>query len=201
MRIRFARLGTLTTLLGVVSLGVFAPAASADTPTNVALHALATATDGLLPALPCTLGSGPEKAVDGAASNIYTDKWCVPSGRPTLHIALPANSHGWTVSKIVIKHAGVAGENPVYNTRAYTLSAWSYGQHTIVATVSLNTANQTVHDVFLTSQTAVDLTIDTPTQGTNQATRIYEVEVWASPTPQPAGSPGYGGCGICFAPA
>ena len=192
MHTRWARLrdrAASTAVLAVAAMGTLASAASAQTATNIATSAVATATVGGLPALPCTLGSGPENAVDGAASNIYNDKWCVASGRPTLHLALPANDYGWTVSRIVIKHAGVAGESAALNTRAYTLSTWSSGAQTVLATVTANTANQTVHDLNLAFQNAIDLRIDTPTQGTNQATRIYEVEVWAVPSvPAPGGS-------------
>ena len=38
---------------------------------NVALNAVALSSH-----LPCSSGSGPANAVDGAASNIYNDKWC-----------------------------------------------------------------------------------------------------------------------------
>jgi hypothetical protein len=50
--------------------------------------------------------------VDGAATNIYTDKWCVRSGQPTLTVQVPVFLYGFTLSKVVVKHAGVAGESP-----------------------------------------------------------------------------------------
>jgi aminopeptidase S len=86
------------------------------------------------------------------------------------------------VDRIVVKHAGAGGENPVLNTKAFWLDvATSPLQPQIrVATVTANTANVTSHPVGLTGVTAVYLTINTPTQGTNQATRIYEVEVWGT---------------------
>ena len=151
-------------------------------PTNVALNTLALSSH-----LPCTLGSGPENAVDGAASNIYTDKWCVPSGTPTLTIQLPASAYGFTLSKIVVKHAGVAGESPTWNTRAYKLRVRKGAISGIcapstVATVTNNTANQTVHAISSKNVSQVQLVVDLPTQGTNQATRIYEVEVWGTPS-------------------
>ena len=185
MHTHLRRLGALTAstaLLGLASAGVVAPAASAQT--NVALNAATTATVAGLPAVSCSLGSGPENAVDGAASNIYTDKWCVLAGSPTLNIALPAATNGWTVSKIVIKHAGVAGESAAYNTRAYTLTGVG-ATRTTIATVTANTANQTVHDLNLANQRAIELRVDTPTQGIDTATRIYEVEVWAVPSVSP----------------
>jgi len=187
MHTQLRRLGALTAstaLLAVASAGVFATAASADT--NVALNAVTDASVAGLPAVSCSLSSGPENAVDGAASNIYTDKWCVLAGNPTLNIMLPAATYGWTVSKIVIKHAGVAGESPVYNTRAYTLTGVAAGlMRTTIATVTANTANQTVHDLNLANQRQIELRVDTPTQGLDTATRIYEVEVWAAPSTTP----------------
>jgi hypothetical protein len=163
----------------------------------------------LLPAPKCSAGSGPENAVDGAASNIYTDKWCVPSGNPTLHISLPSSANGYRVSKIVIMHAGAGGEPASLNTRAYTLKAtqlqnffgptgasdaggglalcFPVAARSVVATVTANTANITTHFLSLNHVTDVWLTIDRPTQGTNQATRIYEVQVFGSPDgPLPA---------------
>jgi hypothetical protein len=139
----------------------------------------------------CTLGSGPENAVDGAASNIYTDKWCVLSGRPTLTLTLLGSLTGYTVSSIVVKHAGAAGESAALNTRAFRLLATTQllSAPVTVATVTANTAYQTTHPVNLENVSEVQLVIDTPTQGTNQATRIYEVEVWGDPTPPPPPPP------------
>ena len=165
---------------------------------NVAINASATATVNLLPAAKCTAGSGPENAVDGAWSNIYTDKWCVPSGKPTLTVQLPRNAYGYQVERIVIRHAGAGGESPTLNTRAYGLlvtqqkvlvSALGLTTYTsttsTVATVTANTANATTHNVNLSNATGVTLRIDVPTQGTNQATRIYELEVFGTPSPTP----------------
>jgi hypothetical protein len=142
----------------------------------------------------CTAGSGPENAIDGAWTNIFTDKWCVPRGRPKLDITLPPSTYGWTVSKIVIKHAGVA-ESPALNTRAYTLfmsqrlrlvNALGVVVETtsfpIVANVTANTANETTHLVSRPNVNMVRVDVDVPTQGTNPATRIFEVQVWAEPS-------------------
>ena len=149
---------------------------------NVALNSVALSSH-----LPCSLGSGPENAVDGAASNIYTDKWCVASGKPTLTLQLPVSSYGFTLSKIVVKHAGVAGENPALNTKAYRIltSPSLLCRTTPLLTVTSNTANQTVHNVSIRNVAQVQLAIDIPTQGTNQATRIYEVEVWGTQSTTP----------------
>ena len=192
MRTRRTGLSVLAAV--AVVLAGSSPAQAADS--NVALNALATATTaGGLPAAQCTLGSGPAKAVDGRASNIYTDKWCVPSGTPTLTIQLPKTliASGYLVNKIVVKHAGFAGENPAYNTRAFSVNVRRWqpcsGQVPILNTpqgfgyVTNNTANQTVFSAsYMDNVDQVQLVIQAPTQGTGGATRIYEVEVWGTPS-------------------
>ncbi len=188
-------------LLGVLALGVAAvlagvspaqaeipgvpicaPALGQNCTGNVALNAVALSSH-----LPCTLGSGPQNAVDGAASNIYTDKWCVRSGQPTLTLQLPVYVNGFSLTKIVVKHAGTAGESPALNTKAYRLltSPSVLCRLTPLVTVTNNTANQTVHNISSDDGSLVRLLVDVPTQGTNQATRIYEVEVWGSWSTKP----------------
>jgi hypothetical protein len=172
----------------ITELPICAPLVGQTCNGNVALNAVVVSSH-----LPCTLGSGPENAVDGASSNIYTDKWCVRSGQPTLTINLPYYSYGFSLSKIVVKHAGVAGESPALNTRAYRLltrTSTAFCAWSTAATVTNNTANQTVHGVSGNNVAQVQLAVDVPTQGTNQATRIYEVEVWGTPSttrPPPCG--------------
>lgn len=148
--------------------------------TDVALHTAAFAAL----TVNCTLGSGPQKAVDGAASNIYTDKWCSFSKEPDLTIPLPVTPAGYTVDKIVVKHAGVA-ESPTLNTRDFRLSVFNPNVGTDYKYVYGNTANVTTTPIGESGITEVDLLILTPTQTTNTATRIYEVEVWGYPTPPP----------------
>jgi len=159
-------------------LPVCAPLVGKTCSGNVALNALATSSH-----LPCTLGSGPENAVDGAAANIYADKWCVPSGQPTLTLQLPLTDKGFTVSKLVVKHAGAAGESPALNTRRFHLFMFKGTACTSqIASVwqSDNTENENVYEFSpaVNNVRKVQLIVDVPTQGTNQATRIYEVEVW-----------------------
>lgn len=130
---------------------------------------------------PCTLGSGADNAVDRAASNIYTDKWCVPGGRPSLVVYLYDEPFivDRVVNSIVVKHAGVL-ESPTLNTRAYriyTSPSTLVPSWTLLATVTNNTSNVNTFSVPGLRAAMVRLDIDIPTQGANQATRIYEVEV------------------------
>ena len=206
MRTRWTRVSVLAASVAAV-LASGSPAQAADT--NVALNAVATAYSNNLPALACTLGSGPQKAVDGRASNIYTDKWCVPGGQPYLVITLPKivnnmGNPGFDIHKIVVKHAGFAGESWTYNTRTFRLwvrkySACSWlGRWALidasnpiqVAQVFDNRADQTVHLTNVDHVGEVLLLVDAPMQQLGGATRIYEVEVWGTPTPwtyQPCG--------------
>ncbi len=181
---RWVKLGVSSaTVAATLAVGGVAHAA---TETDVALHAATTATVLGVTAPTCTAGSGPDKAVDGASSNIYTDKWCVPTGQPTLTINLSGSAYGYSVSHIVVKHAGVAGESATYNTRAFRLRVVQTSSSTplTVATVTGNTANQTSNTVSVGNVSQVQLLVDQPTQaaGATSATRIYEVEVWGTPS-------------------
>jgi hypothetical protein len=132
----------------------------------------------------CTPGSGPENAVDGAASDIHTDKWCVPSGKPTLTIVLPSDPLivNRVVNKIVVKHAGVA-EATAWNTRAYriyTSPTVLYPTWTLVATETHNTSSVDTFSFPGRRTSMVRLDVDIPTLFGDPATRIYEVEVWGT---------------------
>lgn len=144
-------------------------------PGNLALNALAVGTG-----VPCSLGSGPSNAVDGAASNIYTDKWCVRSGQARLLVTLsPLAPLGHSVTRMVVKHAGIAGENPVYNTRDFRIqTSFDAINWTPYATVFANTANVTSIDALANNVKFVQLIVDVPTQTRDPATRIYELEAW-----------------------
>lgn len=131
--------------------------------------------------LPCTLGSGADNAVDRAASNIYLDKWCVPAGRPSLTVYLYDDPFivDRVVNSIVVKHAGVL-ESPTLNTRAYriyTSPSTLYPTWTLLATVTNNASNVNTFSVPGLRASMIRIDVDIPTQGANQATRIYEVEV------------------------
>jgi hypothetical protein len=152
-------------------------------PGNVALNAIVYSSGHL----PCTLRAGAGNVVDGAASNIYYDKWCVPSGQPTIYIQLLNNGlMGYSVDKIVVKHAGVA-ERTSWNTRAFRITAYNGIGSRTFAEVKDNTASVSTHVPGLNVPAynnirEIRLDVLVPTQGTNTATRIYEVEVWARPS-------------------
>lgn len=163
---------------------------------------LARAGSALSTDVPCTLNSGPGKAIDGKTTNIYYDKWCAYqlAGLPmTLTINLPPTGFGggYTISQIVVRHAGSAGESPLLNTRDFSLSVYNYfWGWTRVATVTGNTANVSVIPVpvFVPNVVGVQLTITNPQTWTGtKAARIFEVEVWGDFTCNLEGGPGCSG--------
>jgi hypothetical protein len=163
----------------VVAVLLGGGAAQAATPINVAHGKLATSLN-----VPCTLGSGPGKAVDGKAANIYTDKWCAHGilGGATLTVDLGGC---YVVQELGLRHAGGAGESPAYNTRGYSIRVGDGGSWWTIATVTDNTANYTSHPVPTGKCVRfIQLAVTRPTQYSSSVTRIYELEAWAF---EPAG--------------
>ena len=177
---RRGRLALLAATMAATVLGAAGVAQAAEV--NFARNALVRS---LAPW--CTLGSGPENAVDGAWSNIYTDKWCSPATRARLQITLPPSAWNATINRVVVKHAGAGGESTALNTKSFRIDAYallSIFTHSFqIANVTGNTASVTTHPVSLTSVRDIVLDVWVPTQNGNPATRIYEVEVWGTPPP------------------
>ena len=83
------------------------------------------------------------------------------------------------VRSIEISHAGAGGESTSYNTRAFTIQASNDATTwTTAATITTNTSSVTTHAVSLTTR-YLRLTITTPTQNGDPATRIYELKAYA----------------------
>ena len=84
-----------------------------------------------------------------------------------------------TVSQIGISHAEAGGEGTDMNTKSYVLSVSTDGsEFTDVCSVTRNTAGTTL-DTFAPVQARyVKLSVVKPTQGSDTAARIYEVEVY-----------------------
>jgi hypothetical protein len=125
---------------------------------------------------PCNANETPPKAVDGKVAGSLSNKWCSTAATKTLLIDLGS---AMNVNKLVIQHAGAGGESTAYNTRAYNLQLSTDGStFTQVVSVTANTANTTTHAIPTTLARYVRLNVTVPTQTTNAATRIYEVEVY-----------------------
>lgn len=115
----------------------------------------------------------PQFAVDGDV----TKKWCATGSAPhEITIDLGAV---YEVSEVDIFHAEAGGEGTDMNTKSYEIltsedgSAWQDA-----VKVTKNTAG-TTHDTFapVTAQ-YVKVIINKPTQGSDSAARIYEIEVY-----------------------
>ena len=114
----------------------------------------------------------PDKAIDG----IINTKWCTTNrGNQWMQIDLGKVS---TLTEIVINHAEMGGEGSSLNTAAYHVEVSEDGQnYKEVLRVGKNTAGLTEDPIAVTHGRYVKLWIDEPTQGGDNAARIYEVEV------------------------
>ncbi len=115
----------------------------------------------------------PQFAVDGD----YTKKWCATGSAPH-EITLDLGSVK-TVSAVDVYHAEAGGESADMNTKSYAILTSEDGaSFEEVRSVTRNTAG-TTHDAFAPVQAQfVKLVVNKPTQGSDSAARIYEVEVF-----------------------
>jgi hypothetical protein len=140
-------------------------------PANVALNKAATADSS------CNASEGPAKAVNGTVTGGTTDKWCSLGAAKFWQVDLGSN---FTVQSITVRHAGAGGESATWNTRDFTLQISTNGTSwTTVATVTGNTASVTNHTLTPATARYVRMNITAPTSTTDNAARIYEVEVYA----------------------
>lgn len=115
----------------------------------------------------------PPFAVDGDV----TKKWCA-TGNPPHEITIDLGSV-MTLSEVRISHAQAGGESPDMNTKAYTIQVSEDGKEfTTVVMVTKNFEGVT-SDTFQAVQARyVKLVVEKPTQGSDTAARIYEIEVY-----------------------
>lgn len=115
----------------------------------------------------------PEFAVDGDRKK----KWCATGNAPH-EITLDLGELR-TVSTVDIYHAEAGGESAGMNTRTYSILVSQDGEaFTEVRKVTKNTAG-TTHDAFAPVKARfVRLVTEEPTQGSDSAARIYEIEVY-----------------------
>jgi predicted alpha-1,2-mannosidase len=138
---------------------------------NVALNKAATADSS------CNANEGPAKAVNGSVSGGTTDKWCSGGATKFLQVDLGA-SYG--IQSFTVRHAGAGGESTTWNTRDFNIQVSTDGTTwTTPVTVTGNTADVTNHPITTTTARYVRLNVTTPTQTTDNAARIYELEVYA----------------------
>lgn len=120
----------------------------------------------------------PEFAVDGDV----TKKWCATGSAPH-EITLDLGSVKM-VSAVDVYHAEAGGEGADMNTKSYAIYVSEDGAaFEEVRSVTRNTAG-TTHDAFTpVAARYVKLVINKPTQGSDSAARIYEVEVYGLEEP------------------
>jgi predicted alpha-1,2-mannosidase len=150
--------------------GFTPPAAPPALGTNLALSKPATGSAA------CATSESPDKAVDALLMN--NSKWCsLATGTKSLQVDLGSSQ---TVSRFVIKHAGLGGETTGWNTGAFNIQTSTDGTNfTTVATVSGNQSSRTFHQITARTARFVRLNVTTPTNNGNTAARIYELEVYS----------------------
>jgi F5/8 type C domain len=129
---------------------------------------------------PCNADEGPAKAFNGSYSGGNTDKWCsLATGTKFLQVDLGGN---FSVNQIVVEHAGAGGESFSFNTLAYNIQVSTDGTNfSQVAAMTNNIQSITTHNITPTVARFVRLNVTTPTQTTDAAARIYELQVYGQP--------------------
>lgn len=119
----------------------------------------------------------PPFAVDGDV----TKKWCA-TGTPPHELTIDLGEEA-AVSQVKICHAEAGGESADMNTKAYTILVSSDGlSFNEVASVTKNTKGETLDTFAPVNARYVKLSVVKPTQGSDTAARIYEVEVYGTET-------------------
>lgn len=84
-----------------------------------------------------------------------------------------------TVSEVKIFHAEAGGEGASMNSKAYTILVSEDGKEfTEVVKVTKNDLGETSDTFPAVSARYVKLSVEKPTQGSDTAARIYEVQVF-----------------------
>nr|WP_245153970.1 discoidin domain-containing protein [Jeotgalibacillus proteolyticus] len=136
--------------------------------TNVALNKQATASGQ------CAATESPAYALDGIVTG--NSKWCAIGSASWMIVDL---GEAYQLSEFVLKHAEAGGEPAAFNTRMYTIEVSNdLDEWVEVTKVTDNTQAVSSHSIPLTQARYVRLSIQQPTQGGDQATRMYEFEVY-----------------------
>ncbi len=115
----------------------------------------------------------PPFAVDGDV----TKKWCA-TGTPPHELTIDLGKE-ILIGQIGISHAEAGGESADMNTKSYKILVSADGtDYQEVVSVTRNTAGTTMDTFTPVSARYVKLSVIKPTQGSDSAARIYEVEVY-----------------------
>ncbi len=115
----------------------------------------------------------PEFAVNGSLD----DKWCAVGDAP--HDITVDLGSSYLISEVYMGHAQAGGESESMNTRAYKIEISEDGKEfTQVVRVLNNKDAETVDTFAPTHARYVKVTVDKPTQGSDSAVRLYELQVF-----------------------
>lgn len=115
----------------------------------------------------------PEFAFDGKLDT----KWCA-TGTPPHNIVVDLGKVQ-TISEVRMAHAEAGNESPDMNTSDYTIEVSEDGVNfTEVVNVKKNSAANTINTFKAIPARYVRVTATKPTQGSDSAVRIYEIEVY-----------------------
>ena len=117
----------------------------------------------------------PQFAVDGD----ITKKWCATGTAP--HEIVIDLGREMAVSQVAISHAEAGGEGADMNTKSYEISASTDNtEFTPVTKVTKNTAGNTTDTFTPVNARYVKVSVVKPTQGSDSAARIYEIQVYGT---------------------
>jgi glucose/arabinose dehydrogenase/PKD repeat protein len=117
------------------------------------------------------------KAVNGSVSGGNSDKWCSLGAAPWLRVDLGSAR---SVGRFVLRHAGAGGEPAKFNTRDFDLQVSSDGVNwTTVSAVRGNTEPVSTHVITQVTTRYLRVNVLDPTQDTDPAARIYELEAYS----------------------
>ena len=119
----------------------------------------------------------PNEAPPFAFDGKLDTKWCAV-GTPPHNITVDLDSV-MTVSEVRIAHAEAGKESPDMNTSDYTIEVSEDGKNfTEVILVKKNNKANTVDTFKVTKAKYVRINVTKPTQGSDSAVRLYEIEVY-----------------------
>jgi len=85
------------------------------------------------------------------------------------------------VGRFVLRHSGAGGEKAAWNTRDYDIQVSQDGNTwSTVVTARGNTADVTTHTITPVTARHIRVNVIIPTNDTDRAARIFELEAYAS---------------------
>jgi RHS repeat-associated protein len=132
----------------------------------------------------CAATEAAPMAIDGS----LTTKWCSLASSKWVQAQAPSAQ---AVNTVVVKHAGAGGESATLNTRDFDIQTSTDGATWVTRLqVRGNTASVSSHR-FTAPVAAryVKLVVVTPTQTTDPAARIYEIELYNTPVVSAGSAP------------